>query len=82
MTIGAECCQLAPGETVHVPPDVVHASANIGPVPGKRLVIFSPAGMENFFLEAGAQSPHAETDPAAALAAAIRHGWEFIADTR
>jgi len=41
-------------------------------------VIFSPAGLEEFFLEAGAPTADAEPDLAAALAAAIRHGWEFV----
>jgi hypothetical protein len=36
--------------------------------------------MERFFLEAGAPTPEAEIDVAAALASASRHGWEFIAE--
>ena len=39
-------------------------------------MIFSPAGMEDFFLEAGAATS-GEIDLAAAAAAAARHGWEF-----
>jgi hypothetical protein len=34
--------------------------------------------MEEFFLEAGAASPDAEVDRAAAAAAATRHGWQFV----
>jgi len=41
-------------------------------------VIFSPAGMEQFFLEVGTRAENAEIDPASALASATRHGWEFI----
>ena len=64
------------GETVHVPAGVLHATRNAGPAELCRLVLFSPAGMEHFFLEAGAESPEA-SDPQEALAAALRHGWEF-----
>jgi quercetin dioxygenase-like cupin family protein len=70
--------RLAAGETVHVPPGVVHASANVGGRAGRRVVLFSPAGMERFFLEAGAPAPDAEADVASVLASAGRHGWEFV----
>jgi hypothetical protein len=33
--------------------------------------------MEEFFREAGAPAPDAETDRAAVRDAAIRHGWRF-----
>ena len=42
------------------------------------MVIFSPAGMEGFFLEAGAPTSDAEVDLGAVLAAASRNGWEFV----
>jgi len=64
------------GETVHVPAGVQHATRNAGPGVLSRLVLFSPAGMERFFLEAGAESPEA-SDPRKALEAALRNGWEF-----
>jgi hypothetical protein len=44
-------------------------------------VIFTPAGMENFFLQIGA-SKDIQVDPTAALATAIRHGWRFISQER
>jgi quercetin dioxygenase-like cupin family protein len=78
MTVAGERSRLVAGETVHVAADVVHAGANIGAVPGRRVVIFSPAGMETFFLEIGKPSPGTELDVAAAVAAASRHGWEFL----
>src|SRR5579884_3186971 len=64
---------LGAGETVHVPADTVHSGGNVGPGPGRRLILFSPAGMEQFFLEAGAPSPDAEVDPQRALDAALRN---------
>jgi quercetin dioxygenase-like cupin family protein len=66
------------GETLHVPADTVHSTANVGATPGRRLLIFSPAGMERFFLEAGARSEGDALDARAVAAAAARHGWEFV----
>jgi mannose-6-phosphate isomerase-like protein (cupin superfamily) len=70
---------LSAGETIHIPRGVMHASANLGEGPGERVVMFNPAGLERFFLEAGAPAAEDEVDGAAALAAALRHGWEFAA---
>jgi quercetin dioxygenase-like cupin family protein len=68
---------LSAGETIHIPRGVTHSGANVGQQLGRRLVLFSPAGMERFFLEAGSFTAQ-ETDRRAVLASAIRHGWEFI----
>ena len=57
---------------------MIHSGANIGQQTGRRLVLFNPAGIERFFLEAGTPTPDSEVDFAGALAAAIRHGWEFV----
>jgi len=65
------------GETAHVPAGVIHSSANAADEPLRRVVIFSPAGIERFFLEAGAPSA-AEVDARRALDSALRHGWEFV----
>jgi quercetin dioxygenase-like cupin family protein len=78
MTIDGRVERLGPGQTVHIPPGVVHSGANVGDEPGRRLLTFSPAGMEEFFLEVGADSPDAEVDLGAAASAATRHGWQFI----
>lgn len=78
MTIGGETERLGPGQTVHIPPGVVHSGGNVGDHTGERVLIFSPAGIERFFREAGAASPDATADRAAILDAARRHGWEFV----
>ena len=65
------------GETAHVPRRVLHSGRNAGAEVLRRIVIFSPAGIEGFFLEAGAASP-SEVDAGAALDSALRHGWEFV----
>jgi quercetin dioxygenase-like cupin family protein len=70
--------QLSAGETIHIPQGVIHSGANVGHQTGRRIVLFSPAGMEHFFLEAGAPTADGEPDLAAALASATRHGWEFV----
>jgi quercetin dioxygenase-like cupin family protein len=81
MEIDGTRARLSAGQTVHVPRGVIHSGANIGQGPGRRVVLFSPAGMERFFLEAGAPTPETDIDLAAALASATRHGWEFVAQS-
>jgi quercetin dioxygenase-like cupin family protein len=77
-TIGGVTERMGPGQTVHIPAGVVHAGGNVGLGTGKRLIVFSPAGMEDFFRDVGAASPAAEIDRRAALASATRHGWQFV----
>jgi quercetin dioxygenase-like cupin family protein len=79
MTVAGVTKRVGPGQTVHVPAGVLHSGANVGTSPGRRLLTFSPAGMEEFFREAGAAAPEAEVDRAAVREAAIRHGWRFSA---
>jgi quercetin dioxygenase-like cupin family protein len=75
--VDGEASRLGPGQTVHVQKGAIHSSANIGPSSGRRLVLFSPAGMESFFLEAGVAKADSEINLRLALASAVRHGWEF-----
>lgn len=70
---------LTAGQTAHIPRNVVHSGGNVGQRPGRRVVLFSPGGLERFFLDTGASTPDAEVDISAALASAARHGWEFVA---
>jgi quercetin dioxygenase-like cupin family protein len=78
MEIDGRRSRLSAGQTAHVPRGVVHSGANVGRGPGRRVLIFSPAGMERFFLDSGAPTPDGEIDPAALLACATSHGWEFV----
>jgi mannose-6-phosphate isomerase-like protein (cupin superfamily) len=78
MTIAGNRAVFGAGQTAHVPAGTIHTSSNLGATPGRRIVIFSPAGMEAFFLEAGAPSPETDVDLQAMLALAVRHGWEFV----
>lgn len=78
MEVEGERSSVRAGQTVLVPGDTVHAGGNSGARPGRRVLMFSPAGMEDFFLETGTSAPDIEVDRAAALASAMRHGWEFV----
>jgi quercetin dioxygenase-like cupin family protein len=69
---------LGAGDTAHVPAGRVHSGGNVGSEAGRRVVIFSPAGIEGFFLEVGSEQPGAALDGAAVAAAARRWGWDFI----
>jgi quercetin dioxygenase-like cupin family protein len=77
MEVAGRHTRLGPGDTLHVAPDTMHAGCNVGDAKGRRVLIFSPAGMERFFLEAGAASDSDAVDPQEVLSAANRHGWEF-----
>jgi quercetin dioxygenase-like cupin family protein len=77
LELAGERSRLSAGQTIHVPRGVLHASSNVGQTPGRRVVLFSPAGLERFFLEAGAPTPEHEIDGVTAMALARSHGWEF-----
>ena len=77
MEIGGKRTVLEPGDTVHVPAGVVHSGGNIAAETGRRVVIFSPAGLERFFLEIGADRPDQPIDLPSMIAAAARHGFIF-----
>jgi quercetin dioxygenase-like cupin family protein len=70
--------RLSAGQTIHIPRAATHSSCNVGRKAGRRIVLFSPAGMERFFLEAGQPTADSEPDLAAVLACATRHGWQFV----
>jgi quercetin dioxygenase-like cupin family protein len=78
LDVGGAAVAAGPGDTVHVPVGVVHSGRCVDG-PGRRVVVFSPSGIEAFFLETGAESPEAAVDLRAALESATRHGWRFEA---
>lgn len=78
MEVDGKRMVVSAGETVHIPRGVIHSGANIGEQTGKRVLLFSPSGMERFFLEAGASAPGGGVDRTTTAATAMRHGWEFV----
>jgi Cupin domain len=78
MVLDGERTRLSAGKTIHIPKGVVRSSGNVGSQAGRRIVLFGPAGMASFFLEAGLPSPQRETDVAAAAASATRFGRELV----
>ena len=77
MVIDGVRSELGPGDLRHVPRGVEHAGRALGDAPGRRTIVFAPAGIERFFLVAGTEQPEPEPDLARLLAAAERHGWRF-----
>ena len=72
------------GSYVYIPRGTLHRFKNVGEVPAKMLVFFTPAGMEGFFLEVGVPAQEGGTAPPfgpeeieRTLAAAPKYGMEF-----
>ena len=83
---GEKTLKASPGDFVHLPRGMVHSFQNTGDVDAKFLVLVTPAGLEKFFEEAfypavdrsAAPPPMTEALAARLLAAAPRHGLEFV----
>ena len=72
MTVRDQPCELGPGESVHIPAGVRHEGGTAGPERVERVVIFAPAGMDEFF-----EALAVATDAERALELATRYGWDF-----
>ena len=72
LDVDGERRELAAGDTAYVPRDTVHSGGTIGDEPARRVLVFSPAGMEHFF-----RALAASEEPGAMLELATRHGWRF-----
>jgi len=51
------------GSVVHIPGGVPHNYKNVSDTPGRALLVFSPAGMEQFFAELGLPVPDKANPP-------------------
>ena len=69
-----------PGTIAHLPRGVAHCFRNVGDTRGRVLVTITPAGFENFFIEASALTPEEQHNPSRLSAIAAKHGIEFVAN--
>jgi quercetin dioxygenase-like cupin family protein len=76
MTIGEEQSVLGPGDVAHVPAGVLHSGRSLSSEPGRRVLVFSPSGIERFFLEACTEEK-AELDVERFVQVAESYGWRF-----
>jgi quercetin dioxygenase-like cupin family protein len=86
---GGQTIYAKPGDFVHIPRGTVHSLKNEGTVPGRALIIISPAGpkgMQQFFEESftlttdrnAAPPPISEDLVNRMMAAAARNGMEWV----
>lgn len=83
-SLGDTTIRAAAGSVVHAPRNIPHHFTNVGALPGRMLVIVTPAGLEAFFAEAGEEprdesspSSVSEVDIAKLLTAAAKYGIEM-----
>ena len=72
LDIDGERRELRAGDTAFIGPGTLHATATAGDEPVHRVLVFSPAGMEEFFVALAEV-----TDPAAMQDLAASYGWSF-----
>lgn len=60
MTIfaGEQTVRAGPGTSVHIPAGAVHTFKNEGSEPGRMVIMYAPAGFENYFATVGAPTTH------------------------
>lgn len=78
--LGEAAAVVTPGELLRIPRGTRHAFVNHGPTPLTALVLLTPAGLEQFFVDLAALSaaaPDGQLDPAALAALAERYGLDF-----
>jgi mannose-6-phosphate isomerase-like protein (cupin superfamily) len=78
--LGEEALVVTPGEFLRIPRGTRHAFINRGPDPLTALVMLTPAGLEQFFVDLAALSaaaPDGQVEQATLLALAERFGLDF-----
>lgn len=78
--LGEEALVATPGEFLRIPRGTRHAFVNQGPAPLTALVLISPAGLEQFFVDLAdlsTEAPGGQLDPADFQALAKRYGLDF-----
>jgi quercetin dioxygenase-like cupin family protein len=78
--LGDEALVVTPGEFLRIPRGTRHAFINQGPGPLTALVMLTPAGLEQFFVDLAAlaaAAPDGQIDPALLQALTERYGLDF-----
>lgn len=81
LTCGDDTLTANAGDFVYAPKDVPHTYAVVGDQPARVLLLFSPAGFESFFAEAGAPldgPPAGPPDPEAMRQLAAKYDCELL----
>ena len=74
MRVGEQITRAAAGAVIFIPRGTVHSHRNVGPGPHRAIVLFTPGGLEDFFVEVSeATGP---LGPAQLVAIAARYGTE------
>jgi quercetin dioxygenase-like cupin family protein len=76
MRVGEQTAHAGAGSVVYVPRGTVHSHRNVGPGPHRAIVLFTPGGLEGFFLEVSELT--GPPDPARLAAIAARYGTEVV----
>jgi quercetin dioxygenase-like cupin family protein len=74
MRVGDETSRAAAGAVIFIPRGTVHSHRNLGPGPHRAIVLFTPGGLEGFFVEVSAAT--GPLGPAEMVAIAARYGTE------
>ena len=76
MQVGEQTAHAGAGSIVYVPRGTVHSHRNVGPGPHRAIVLFTPGGLEGFFIEVSELT--GPPDPARLTAIAARYGTEVV----
>ena len=81
---GEQTFKARAGSFVYIPKGTLHSFKNVGKEPARMVTLFTPAGMEGFFFEAGRPAVKGETAPPPgpediekSIAAAPKYGMEI-----
>jgi quercetin dioxygenase-like cupin family protein len=81
-TVGDEIFTLRTGETLVAPRNIPHQLRNSGNVPNHYLIMFSPAGFEEFLEATAVPAPDNAVAPTEPPAIAVRNVFELASDYR
>ena len=79
-TVGDEIFTLRAGETLIAPRNIPHHLRNSGNVANHYLIMFSPAGFDDFLKATSVAAPNDAVAPSAPPAIAVRNVFELAAD--